>query len=158
MFFGLARWLRAAGYDTAFEPQVSDRDLVNRAMREGRVLLTSDRGIGERRVVRQGKVRAFQLPLGLSNVQALAVVLREFRLELLDSRCMSCGGELLEIPKEEAREHAPARAYELYDPFFRCAGCAKLFWRGTHWDRIIATLKEAKDRAVSAGEEPNAES
>ena len=147
MLAGLARWLWAAGYDAAYEPEVSDSALVNRAMREGRVLLTSDRGMIERRVVRQGKLRLFQLPVGLSNEQALTLVLREFRLELGEPRCMKCGGELRVIPnKEDARKEAPPRTYEGYDQFFRCAGCAKLFWRGTHWRRILETLERAKNQ------------
>ena len=152
MLAGLACWLRAAGYDAAHEPQVNDRDLVNRAVREGRVILTTDRTMGERRVVRQGRLRLFQLPVGLSNQEALAAVLREFSLELRESRCMKCGGELRGIPKEEVRDEAPPRAYEHHDQFFRCTACAKLFWRGSHWKHITRTLEHARDLTSSTSQ------
>lgn len=44
----LGRWLRAAGYDTVIEGDgVSDRDLIQRAVREGRLLITRDRKLME---------------------------------------------------------------------------------------------------------------
>ena len=44
MLKGLARWLRTSGYDVAMEPDGRpDRQLVARALAEGRVLLTRDR-------------------------------------------------------------------------------------------------------------------
>ena len=57
MLGGLAKWLRAAGYDTYYAREgtdVSDRSLIEKALEEGRVLLTSDGGFMERRPVREG--------------------------------------------------------------------------------------------------------
>ncbi|MDX6381183.1 MAG: uncharacterized protein QOI57_2207, partial [Rubrobacteraceae bacterium] len=51
MLGGLAKWLRAAGYDTYYArdgTDISDGSLVRMALEEGRVLLTSDRGFLER--------------------------------------------------------------------------------------------------------------
>ena len=50
MLRGLARWLRAAGYDTAVA-EVGERDgaLLARAVAEGRLLVTRDREMNERR-------------------------------------------------------------------------------------------------------------
>ena len=42
MLGGLARWLRAAGYDTSWHHGIEDRDLVRLAGEQGRTLLTSD--------------------------------------------------------------------------------------------------------------------
>ena len=45
MLGGLAKWLRAAGYDAYYAREgadVSDRTLTAKALEEGRVLLTSD--------------------------------------------------------------------------------------------------------------------
>lgn len=39
----LARWLRAAGYDAAWERAIDDRALLARCRDEDRVLLTLDR-------------------------------------------------------------------------------------------------------------------
>lgn len=47
MLGGLARWLRALGYDTAWASPVDDDALVRRAVDEGRVVLTRDVGLAE---------------------------------------------------------------------------------------------------------------
>jgi len=52
MLGGLARWLRAAGYDASWTEGIDDWDLVRLARREGRVLLSSDTGIFKIGVVR----------------------------------------------------------------------------------------------------------
>ncbi|NIQ57070.1 MAG: twitching motility protein PilT, partial [Gammaproteobacteria bacterium] len=43
----LARWLRALSYDTVYDPEIEDEDLVRRAVRDGRFLLTRDRRLPE---------------------------------------------------------------------------------------------------------------
>jgi len=53
----LAKWLRAMGYDTIFPKENGDNELVRIALRENRVLVTSDAWIGLRRVVRLGRCR-----------------------------------------------------------------------------------------------------
>ena len=63
---------------------------------------------------------------------------------------MSCGGELHRAAKEALRERIPPRTYRWLDKFFVCARCDKLFWHGTHWQRIMATLSELKGRSVEA--------
>ncbi|MHC4731276.1 MAG: Mut7-C RNAse domain-containing protein, partial [Planctomycetota bacterium] len=44
----LARWLRAAGYDVAWQAAIDDDDLLARAGAEGRVVLTLDRALARR--------------------------------------------------------------------------------------------------------------
>ena len=46
----LAKWLRAMGHDTIFPKENGDNELVRIALRENRVLVTSDAWIGLRRV------------------------------------------------------------------------------------------------------------
>src|SRR5262245_34014979 len=52
MLGGLARWLRAVGYEAAFEHGIDDGDLVSRALATGAVLLSSDRPLFNRRPMR----------------------------------------------------------------------------------------------------------
>ena len=46
----LAKWLRAMGFDTRFDPGADDRELIEIGLREDRALLTKDTGIAQRRV------------------------------------------------------------------------------------------------------------
>ena len=65
MLGGLAKWLRAAGYDAYYAREgtdVSDRSLTAKALAERRVLLTSDGGFLERKPVRDGSVGFLRVP------------------------------------------------------------------------------------------------
>jgi uncharacterized protein len=137
---GLARWLRAAGYDAAWQPDIADTELLRQARQVGATVLTTDAMLMERRLLRDRIIPAFWLPPTLSIAEQLALVFREFGLTLRGPRCMSCGGELRRGSKEALHERIPARTYRWLDEFFVCSRCDKLFWHGTHWQRIVATL------------------
>jgi uncharacterized protein len=139
---GLARWLRAAGYDAAWQPYIADDELLRQARANGAIVLTTDGMLMERRLLRDRIIAAFWLPPTLSIAEQLALVFREFALTLLAPRCMSCGGELRRGSKEELRERIPPRTYRWLDEFFVCSRCGKLFWHGTHWRRIRESLAE----------------
>ena len=152
MFEGLARWLRAAGYDAACERGIADRELVRRARREERIILTADRRLAEWNVIRSGEARAVFLPHGMRNEEVLARTLAELHLPLRPARCMACGGALTEIPKESIRDRVPTRSYAAFRRFFRCGGCGRLFWHGSHWQRILEVLRRvAREAGVDAG-------
>lgn len=141
MLGGLARWLRAAGYDASWQEGIDDWDLIRLARREGRILLTCDTGIFRVGVVRDGEVPALLLPHGMSKRDQLAFVLRELQLPPREARCMKCGGVLVEVPKEQVRERVPARSFAWQHRFSECNRCGQLFWEGTHWQRIIEQIQ-----------------
>jgi uncharacterized protein with PIN domain len=142
MLGGLARWLRAAGYDARFEYGIDDRALIESARRSGGMVLSSDGPMFRRNVIRRGEVRALYVPQQLSRTEQLRFVLRALGLPLLAPRCMSCGGALREVPKHEVMEEAPPLAYRHCDRFWRCGRCGKLLWRGTHWQKIATMLEK----------------
>ena len=155
MLGGLARWLRAAGYEAHFEYGIADRELVRRAREGGGVLLSSDGPLFERTVIRSGVVEALYIPQQMSNLQQLHFVMSRLTLPLLPPRCMSCGGELLPLPKHEVMDEAPPLAYRHCSEFFRCGSCGKLFWKGTHWQKIQQRLDEADRQVRLRGPEGN---
>ncbi len=141
MLGGLARWLRAAGYDATFQYGISDQAVVRQAMETGRILLSSDGPMFERNVIKNGTIHALYVPQQLSKFQQLSFVLKTLNLSLLEPRCMACGGQLQELPKHEVMGEVPPLAYRNCDRFWRCTRCGKLFWHGTHWQRITARLR-----------------
>jgi uncharacterized protein with PIN domain len=142
---GLARWLRATGYDAAWQPDIDDDELLREARRLGATLLTTDAMLMARRLLRDRVIPAFWLPPTLSMAQQLALVFREFGLAVRGPRCMACGGELCRVPKEALRERIPPRTYRWLDEYFVCGRCDKLFWHGTHWQKILRTLSALKE-------------
>jgi len=107
MLGGLARWLRAAGYDASWRVDITDPDLVRLAHAEGRTLLSCDNDIFQFAIVRDGVQPALFVPLRLSPEEQLAFVLRQLALPLRQPRCMACGGSLVEVPKERAEGRVP---------------------------------------------------
>jgi uncharacterized protein with PIN domain len=144
MLGALARWLRAAGYDSFWKADVGDWELVRLALREGRTLLTSDTGILRIGIVRDGEVPALFIPHGLSRQEQLACVLRRLDLPLREPRCMACGGQLTEVAKEQLHDRVPRRTLAWLEHFYQCGRCGQLFWRGTHWQRIAGQLEHAR--------------
>ena len=142
MLGGLARWLRAAGYDAAFEYGIDDRQLLVRAGGDGRIILSSDGPLFDRNVVKSGRVRAIYIPQQLGKLEQLRHVLTALELPLREPRCMACGGCLAEVPKHEVTAEVPPLAYRNCDRFWRCTRCGKLLWHGTHWQKITRRLSE----------------
>jgi uncharacterized protein with PIN domain len=139
---GLARWLRAAGYEALWNPHLEDDNhLLREARRTATTLLTTDSLLMERRVLRSGTIPALWVPPTLTMMEQLAVVLQELRLPLREPRCMNCGGELQKTDKESARIRIPPKTYRWLDEYFVCGSCGKLFWRGTHWNKIRQRLE-----------------
>lgn len=147
MLGGLARWLRAAGHDAAFEPRIDDGALVARAASSGETLLSSDAPLFERRIVASGAVRALFVPRHAPPEDQATFVLRTLGLAVLPPRCMACGGELTEATREEVAPDVPARSLAAFSSFFRCGRCRRVFWYGAHWRRI-ETRREAFREAL----------
>jgi uncharacterized protein with PIN domain len=143
MLGGLARWLRAAGYDASWHDGIPDGDLVRLGRDEKRTILSSDGDVFEYAPVRDGEVAALFVPRAQPVVVQLAYVLRELRLPLRQPRCMACGGELAELSREEAASRVPPRSLAGHDRFWGCATCGKAFWHGTHWAGIEERLRQA---------------
>ncbi len=140
---GLARWLRAAGYEARLAPAVPSYQLPDEALRRGLVLLTTDTEVLERRVVASGALRVVWLPSSLTVHEKLGLVLRELGLGLREPRCMACGGSLVPRAKGSVSARIPPRTARWKDEYFVCAGCDHLFWQGTHWERIVPRLQAA---------------
>lgn len=152
MLGALAKWLRAAGHDAVYASEgtdISDAHLVRVAMVEDRVLLTSDRGFLERKPVRDGEVEFLLVPHTPVEEQ-LRLVARRFGLERRQSRCMECNGELESVPREAVAGRVPPKVVEAREEFFRCHGCGRVFWHGSHWGRIGGRLDRVFGRSPTS--------
>ena len=150
MLGGLARWLRAWGYDAAYEYGIDDGDLVRRAGETGAMILSSDGPLFKRSVIAAGGVKALYVPQQLSRDAQLEFVVGELELPRRQGRCMACGGSLDEVPRHTVTGEAPPLAFRRCDRFWRCGRCGKLLWHGTHWQRIDRRLGRLDDPAGQA--------
>jgi uncharacterized protein with PIN domain len=139
---GLARWLRASGYEAEWEPRIDDDVLLQRASASTATILTTDSMLMERRLLRDRIIPAYWLPPVLTIREQLRRVFQEFGLKRKPPRCTACGGELLPRDKETLRDQIPPRTFRWLDDYFVCSRCGKLFWHGTHWGRVLNVLNQ----------------
>lgn len=139
----LARWLRIAGFDTLFVRGIDDNRLVRIALDEDRVLLTRDRQILKRRLVTSGRLKVIlieddevkaQLRQVLTALN-LASELRPFSL------CVECNEPLVPREKGEVEELVPPYVFRTQTQYMQCPGCLRIYWRGTHWERMSRELE-----------------
>lgn len=140
---GLARWLRALGYDARFWASIDDGELVRLAQHEGRIVISSDSRLFERRLIRDGTVAAVFLPRGLKRLDQVRFTVSRLGLRVREPRCMSCGGELRAAAAEEVGDRVPARSLIWATRFFECRACGRVLWNGSHWRRIEAVRAAA---------------
>lgn len=139
---GLARWLRAAGYEARTDLETPGHRLPDEALRRGWALLTTEAEVLVRRIVVNASLVVVWVPSALTIKDQLRMVMRDLGLGLREARCMACGGELVPTPKSAVLPRIPPRTAKWLDEYFVCAGCDQLFWKGTHWSRIASALEE----------------
>ena len=139
----LAKWLRVMGYDTEFPRGEDDNDLVRIALRENRVLVTRDAGIGRRRAVRQGLMRLVHIKDDGLRSQ-LRQLVRDLTLNLEGgfSRCVHCNQLLHPVEKGAVASRLPHYVFQNHQNFMECSQRRRLYWRGTHWSAMVSQLAQ----------------
>lgn len=129
------RWLRAAGYDVVIaEPGQPDRVLLEQAHREGRLLITRDRGMldyadaGEYVLLLEGNALE----------ELLAEITRRLEIDWQRkpfSRCMECNTPLVPAPPE-VKKRVPPESLREDETLLYCPRCDKPYWNGSHVKRM----------------------
>jgi uncharacterized protein with PIN domain len=110
------------------------------------VLLTRDRGLLKRRVVTHGRFVRSDHPME----QAVDVVRH---LDLLDEivpfgRCAECNAVPRPVGKDEIVDRLEPGTRQAFHEFRRCPGCDRIYWRGSHHDRLAALLDDIRSGAA----------
>lgn len=130
----LAGYLRMFGFDTLYRNDFGDETLAQIASEQKRILLTKDRGLLKRNSVTHGYCIRSTHPR-----DKLIEVMRRFDLYRSVApfrRCIRCNELLTDVEKKEILEELPSQVREHYDEFRRCTGCAQIYWKGTHFERM----------------------
>ncbi len=136
----LARYLRMAGFDTAYIRGKSDQEIISQMLGEKRALLSRDRKLLMHKVIEYGY---------LSQSDDPAEQLREVfqRFDLFDntdpfSRCPNCNGILQSVSKEEIIDQLEPLTKKHFDDFSQCPDCGQIYWAGSHRRRLDERVKE----------------
>lgn len=135
----LAGYLRALGFDTLYANDFSDEHIIVTAQDEHRIILTRDTGL-----LKDGRVTHGRYVHAIDPPRQLREVVDRFQLDDLFepfSRCIRCNGELRSIDADAlfgpvAEGQIPTGVLERFDTFTRCRDCGRVYWPGSHQDRL----------------------
>lgn len=137
----LARYLRMAGFDTRYDPTWNDRRILEEMAADPGILLTRNLDLLKRKQVEWGRyIRAIEPVAQLREMLSLfgGVALPETL-----SRCLDCNTLLLPIAKQAILHRLEPLTIQYFEAFSRCPRCDKIYWAGSHVDRMQCSLEQA---------------
>ncbi|MCX7983022.1 MAG: Mut7-C RNAse domain-containing protein [Syntrophales bacterium] len=142
----LARWLRLLGLDVKYYHHTDDGEILDLLSRQkDLILLTRDRELFKRAAKLHSPVSRSLLIQSELWEEQIKEVLFAFQLrEHLNpfSRCLECNTRLIFISKKEAESSIPPRIAALHHTFLNCPSCGRIFWSGSHYNRMRDKLAE----------------
>lgn len=146
----LARWLRLLGVEVLYPPSVDDDEIIEFTKKNNKILLTMDSELCKR--ARKQGVRVFLMPRRETD-QQLALLVRRFKIDLSKAPstvlCPLCNGTLKQVGRKEVRNRIPQELLEKHDVFWMCGKCKKVYWEGTHWEKINRKLEIIREMVKS---------
>jgi uncharacterized protein with PIN domain len=136
----LARYLRLLGFDTIYYTDFNPIGLIGVSIRQGRVLLTGSRRLLKHKVITRGILVREADP----RMQLKAILQRlDLHAEARPfSRCLCCNELVRPISKQEVPHRLPSRVRAGYQAFFLCSSCNRVYWKGTHFERMSRFVQE----------------
>ncbi|NPA15213.1 MAG: hypothetical protein GXO44_01540 [Deferribacteres bacterium] len=131
----LARWLRIMGYDVLYFNSAEDNFLIYVAKEDDRILLTRDRRLYSDAL--RAKAKAFCISSS-DTTRQFEEVKEAFSLKARPvARCALCNFELKKVSKDEVDGLVPEFVWHRCEVFWRCSGCGKIYWSGTHLKNMV---------------------
>lgn len=142
----LARLLRMLGFDALYRNDYKDSEIAYLAVQQQRILLTRDRELWQK----TPKHLACFIS-GTDPLRQLQEVLTRYnlvnRIEPFH-RCLNCNAPLQPVDKQTILHRLEPKTKRYYHEFYQCSQCGKIYWKGSHYDRMkafIARLTEGMD-------------
>ena len=142
---GLARLLRMAGFDTLYRNDYRDSEIADIARHEQRIVLTRDRDLLKQRGISHGcYVHALKPARQFGEIVARLDLARSFNPFTL---CLECNAPVREIEKTYFVRQLPSSVQARHEHFTICDRCGRVFWEGSHWQR----MRQLLDKMVRSG-------
>jgi uncharacterized protein with PIN domain len=141
----LAALLRLGGFDALL--LTDDAEVAEASAAEGRVALTRDVGLLKRSIIQHGCWIRQTNP----ELQFVEVLQRFDLADRMDPfvRCMECNTLLVPVDVDAVAERLPPGTRECFSQFHRCPGCDRVYWQGSHYERLVRLLERVRERAAS---------
>jgi len=132
----VVRWLRIAGLNVHCDGDVQALTKTLAKDNQG-LLLTRSLSLAE-----SNKDKIVHLPEGLQ-----PAIDKLMQLGLIGElqplrRCLSCNQILHFIPRHYVSALVPPFVYALHSRFSRCPSCGRIYWSGSHSEKMLGALNE----------------
>lgn len=139
----LAAHLRMFGFDSLYRNDCPDEELAHISASEQRILLTRDRGLLRRSIVTRGYLVRAANPR-----EQLIEVCRRFNLYGFIApfrRCLDCNALLQVVSKDLISDRLQPETRKHYEEFRICPRCNRLYWKGSHYQRMARLIERMID-------------
>ncbi len=148
MLGNLAKKLRILGYDAKYHSSIDDDKLTNIAKQEDRILLTKDELLVSNTVKKHVKSL---LVKGNDDLDQLIEVfsflgIKNVSINTDSSYCVVCNGKLEPVEKNMIKDKVPDGVYDMQQNFWICSNCKKIYWEGTHFEKIQEFVSKLNNR------------
>ncbi len=135
----LAKYLRMLGFDTLYRNDYVDDEIIAIARKEDRIILTRDKLLLKSEAISHGYyVRAVDKHQQLTEVVQKFDLISQFKSF---TRCMTCNATLIPKTKSEIKDNIDDETAYVFNEFYYCPFCDKVFWKGSHFERMEAYIK-----------------
>jgi uncharacterized protein with PIN domain len=130
----LSKYLRLCGFDTLYDKDYNDKEIIDISTSDRRIILTRDKGLLKNKQVTHGYwIRSTRSDEQLFEVNKrfdLKNVLKPF------TRCLECNTILEDVNKEAIADNLMPKTRKYYSDFKKCPGCNRIFWEGSHYEKM----------------------
>ncbi|RJP63257.1 MAG: twitching motility protein PilT [Ignavibacteriales bacterium] len=139
----LARYLRMFGIDSSYKNDFKKDEMVNISLNEKRTILSKDRNLLKRNEITHGYWIRNDYP-----VNQVKEVIERFHLQIFINeftRCLECNSLLTAVNKSKIEGELPLKVKERQNEFYRCTGCNKIYWKGSHYEKMEKLISQIKN-------------
>lgn len=141
----LAKYLRMLGFDTLYRNDYKDKELADISLSQNRIILTRDRDL-----LKYSHITHGYYVRNTNSLQQVSEIVKRFDLyEQIKplSRCILCNHPLSIVDKAEIIDQLEPKTIKHYNTFYRCEGCGKIYWKGSHYKRMKGFVSRIRENA-----------
>jgi uncharacterized protein with PIN domain len=130
----LAKYLRLLGFDSLYETTFRDDEIVAISVEEKRIILTRDKILLRNSRITHG----YWIRSDDPKMQVREVVERFDLRKKIETftRCLECNSLIKPVSRESVEDRLPPKTRIYYNEFFICSGCSRIYWKGSHYERM----------------------
>ena len=139
----LARYLRMAGFNTLYETKDYGDAFLAELASDSLIMLSRDIGL-----LKRGKVKYGRWVRNVDPEKQFKEIVEAYGLQKMFkpfSRCLKCNGEINVIPKVSIESKVPPKVYEWCNEFRACNSCSQVYWKGSHYDKMVKMMEVYKE-------------